>query len=111
MATMLEDYRYMDVRGANEWHGFELLEFSPISFFLPQESKFGAGDASILEKALILAAKIKAFSKKWEDVPLEDKVDIVAALRLFPEMLKQVWRFTKYAILTTRVIAIIIGAI
>ena len=49
---------HMDVHGANWWHGFELLEFSPIPFFTPQESKFVAGEASVLEKVLDLVEKI-----------------------------------------------------
>ena len=110
MSAMREDYKHMDVRGADVSHGFELLRFSPVTFFLPQESVLEAGDASILEKITLIALRIHVLSEHWSEIPIKNKIDIIAAIRFLCDYIKQLWRWTKYALLTARVIAKLLTA-
>lgn len=105
MSTMQEDFKYMDIRGADMWSGFALLKFSPVTFFSPQESIWAAGNASILEKVALISMRIRLLSERWIELPIRDRRNIIAAMRFFCDALKQAWRWTKYACLTARVIS------
>ena len=86
MVTMLEDYRHMDIRGADLKKGFKLVYGDAVmnkvievtsniltSFFFP---------VSKPPALLTVARKVKDYNDRWSNIPLCEKRDVIAALRM-----------------------------
>lgn len=73
MATMLDDYRNMDVRGANIKNGENLLWRDEWSL-----DRIVAPGIWFVRKT---SQKVLEYNKKWTRVPQKEKRDVIAALR------------------------------
>lgn len=104
MATMLDDYQHMDIRGADVKNGLKLVfgdsAVSPLiieSPICPTTPVFldlvGMGCLTMWQ----IGRKVKDYNKRWADVPYSEKRDVVAALRTATKT-------AKYAALATKIL-------
>ena len=116
MATMLEDYRHMDVRDADVKNGFRLvfgaaeakalasavIHTMPIAAISPTMAKisFGAllGSMHGVMATMKVGSVVKDYNKRWADVPKDEKRDVIAALRAATKT-------AKYAALAAKLVA------
>ncbi len=73
MATMLDDYWNMDVRGGDAWNGLKRLNATALVVGGVLFGVIGAG--------AVLAKKIVNYKRRWNEIDLQEKKDIVKALR------------------------------
>ena len=103
MATMLDDYRNMDVRGADVKNGMRLV-FGTTEELM--EPIFERIVSIVIHTTLPMSSTptlwrigrtIKNYNKRWEDVPDTEKRDVVAALRAATKT-------ARYAVLATKLL-------
>lgn len=119
MATMLEDYRHMDIRGADIKRGNKCLfgdgvlynEFKSLTSF-GEKIRYGVlhginpyyrvrDSCCVVKDAWGLCQVVRSYNKRWDSIPDSEKRDVIASLRMLAKS-------GKYAVWVTKIIMLLV---